>query len=115
MRSYQDLIVWRKSLDLCKLVYELALRFPSSEQYGLVSQMRRAVVSIPSNLAEGYSRASRKEFKQFVSIALGSSSELETQLFLARDLKFGQGEKYCIIFDYLNEVRKMLVVLRRKL
>ena len=102
-------------MGLCKLVYDLTAKFPSSEQYGLTSQMRRAVVSIPSNLAEGFSRASRKEFKQFVSIALGSSSELETQLLLAHDLGFGQDEKYRIIYDHINEIRKMLVVLRRKL
>jgi len=115
MNSYQDLIVWKKSFSLCKLVYGLTDQFPDSEKFGLISQIRRAAVSIPSNIAEGYSRHSSKEFRQYIGIALGSSSELETQLLLSSELKFGDYQNYATINSLLVEVRKMLVVLRNKI
>ena len=115
VNSYQDLIVWKKSFSLCKLVYGLTDQFPDSEKFGLISQIRRAAVSIPSNIAEGYSRHSSKEFRQYIGIALGSSSELETQLLLSSELKFGDYQNYATINSLLVEVRKMLVVLRNKI
>src|SRR3989338_1893756 len=82
--SYRDLIVWQKSMRLVIAVYELTEDFPRSEIYGLTSQMRRAAVSIPSNIAEGRRKGSRKEFKQFLINAFGSGSELETQTEIAK-------------------------------
>jgi four helix bundle protein len=81
-RSYRDLEVWKLSLNLVEEIYKATARFPASENYGLSQQIRRAAVSIPSNIAEGQFRNSPKEFKQFLSIALGSSAELETQLII---------------------------------
>jgi four helix bundle protein len=81
-RSYRDLEVWKLSLNLVEEIYKATAQFPASENYGLSQQIRRAAVSIPSNIAEGQFRNSPKEFKQFLSIALGSSAELETQLII---------------------------------
>ena len=90
MRStdYKDLIVWQKAIDLATWIYSLTSRFPKEELYGIVSQMRRAAVSIPSNIAEGQSRQHKSEFIQFLSIAKGSLSELETQLIISGRLKY---------------------------
>jgi len=85
--SYKELVVWQKSIALVKVIYELTKNFPRSEQFGVVSQMRRAAVSIPSNIAEGYGRKSSKEYKQFYSIAYGSALELDTQLIICRELE----------------------------
>ena len=82
-RSYRDLDVWNRSIALVKDLYEATSRFPRAENLGLVQQIRRAAVSIPSNIAEGQFRNSTKDFKQFLSIALGSAAELETQLIIA--------------------------------
>ena len=88
--NYRDLEVWRNSRKLVKDVYELTERFPQKEIYSLTSQLRRAAVSIPSNIAEGHSRSSTKDYIQFVSIAIGSLAELDTQLLLAEDLGYIQ-------------------------
>lgn len=86
--NYKKLDAWKESMKLVKLVYEITQDFPDEEKYGLVSQLRRASVSIPSNIAEGCSRSSNKEYKRFVEIALGSILELETQLIIATELNF---------------------------
>lgn len=86
LNSYKDLIVWQKSYELVKLVYSLTSDLPNNEQFGLVSQMRRCAISIPSNIAEGQQRNNVKEYRQFLGIAQGSAAELETQLLLCRDL-----------------------------
>ena len=88
IKSYQDLIVWQKAMDLVVLVYQATRLFPKEELYGLTSQVRRAVVSIPSNLAEGHARKSRAEFLNFVSIAQGSRAEVETQIMIAVRLSY---------------------------
>jgi four helix bundle protein len=87
-RSYRDLEVWKRSIALVKDIYEAASQFPPSENFGLVQQIRRAAVSIPSNVAEGQFRNSTKEFRQFLSIALGSAAELETQLIIANQVNY---------------------------
>ena len=92
MQSYRDLIVWQKSIDLVTAVYELVKLFPREELYALSSQIRRAVVSIPSNIAEGHNRNSDKEFVQFLCIARGSLGELETQLIIAEKLNYTNKE-----------------------
>lgn len=88
MRTHKDLDVWRKSIDFVTRVYEVTNGFPKSELYGLTSQLRRAAVSIPSNIAEGASRKSKTEFKQFLDIALSSGAEIETQIIIAFNLKY---------------------------
>lgn len=88
MQTYKDLLVWQKSIDLVIEIYTVTSSFPSEEKFGLVSQMRRAAVSIPSNIAEGYARKNRKENAQFVNIAFGSGTELETQIIIAQRLAF---------------------------
>ena len=115
IQSYKDLIVWQKAMALAKEIFEITQDFPKSEIYGLVSQMRRAVVSIPSNIAEGYGRGSRKEYGQFLLIAYGSGLELETQLILSKDLDFITTDKYLLINNLLVEVLKMLNSIKRKL
>ncbi len=88
IKSYRDLEVWRLAMDLSQLCYEKTADFPSRETYGLASQIRRAAVSIPSNIAEGHSRRTRQAYLNHLSIALGSQSEVETQVELARRLQF---------------------------
>lgn len=80
INSYKDLIVWQKSFELCLLIYRITKEFPKEELYGIVSQMRRAALSIPSNIAEGFSRHRKLEYIQFLHISFGSAAELETQL-----------------------------------
>ena len=110
-KSYKKLIVWRKSVELVKLIYMLTKDFPKHEQYGLTSQMRRAAISIPSNIAEGFGRKSQKECGQFYSISYGSALELETPLILCRELKIGPIRKVSKVELLLTEVIKMLYTL----
>ena len=114
-RGYKDLIVWQKAMQLVKAIYLLTREFPSDERFGLISQMRRAAVSVASNIAEGQARHSTGEFIQFVSHAEGSVAELETQLLIAVDLGFCEQQAASPIFGLLLELRKMLNALRRKL
>jgi four helix bundle protein len=114
-QSYKALVVWQKAMGLAKQVYQLTETFPASEKYGLVAQMRRAGVSVPSNIAEGQARRSRREFVQFISHAEGSAAELETQLILSSQLGYCSGARLRATLDLVEEVRKMLVALRKKL
>ncbi len=106
--SYKDLIVWQKSFKLVKEIYVLTAKFPNSELYGIVNQMRRCAVSIPSNIAEGYGRKSTKSYIQFYAIAYGSALELETQILISKELKFSSLEKFEKVDNLLLEVCKML-------
>lgn len=115
IKTYRDLIVWQKSFQLVKIIYTLTRHFPKSEIYGLVSQMQRCSVSIVSNIAEGYSRGHRQEYLQFLRIAFGSGSELETQMLLAKELKLISNSEFDEAFGLLTEVMKMLNVLIHKL
>ncbi len=115
MHAYKELIVWQKSMQLAKLIYELTNRFPSHELYGLCSQMRRCSVSVPSNIAEGSGRQSKKEFQQFLSIAMGSATELETQILLARNLSYVDEKAVQFVLGLVDEVQKMLYHLVKKL
>lgn len=115
MKSYKDLTVYQKGYELTLQVYRLTQEFPKEEMYGLTSQMRRAAVSIPSNIAEGYRRGSRKEYIQFLRIAFGSCSELETQVSLAYDLKFLSDKDRNTLIDSVNGVEKMLAGLIKAL
>ena len=114
-RSYKDLLVWQKGIELAKIVYRLTRNYPTEEKFGLVAQMRRAAVSIPSNLAEGQARHTTGEFVQFISHAEGSAAELDTQLILSLELEFCHETDAEPAFRLVAELRKMLNVLRRKL
>lgn len=111
IQSYKELIVWQKSMSLVTMIFELTDEFPKSELYGITSQMRRAVVSIPSNIAEAWGRRSSKEYRQFYAVSYGSVLELETQLIISQKLRFGDNLKYTRIFSLLVEVSKMLHVM----
>ena len=115
MNSFKDLIVWQKSFQLTKDVYEATGRFPKHEIYGLSSQLRRAAISITSNIAEGFSRKSERENAQFISIAFGSSSEVETQLLLAKEFNYLGDKEFEKLSAILIEVRKMLNSMLSKL
>lgn len=107
--SYKDLIVWQKSIELCILIYTITNYFPKSELFGLVMQMRRAAVSIASNIAEGNGRSKKtKEYIQYLYIALGSAQELETQLIISEKLNFIKNENVKEIFALAVEIQKML-------
>jgi four helix bundle protein len=114
-RLHRKLDVWIKSMDFVKKIYLITDKFPGSELYGLTSQMRRAAVSVPSNLAEGAARKGAKEFKQFLNIAQGSVSELDTQIELALSLGFIDKEKYSILMAEATQISKMLYGLSRSL
>ena len=115
MDSYKDLIVWQKSILLVKDVYLVTAKFPGSELYGIVNQMRRSAVSIPANLAEGYARKSKKEYSQFIAISFGSATELETYLIISKELRFIDEEVYNKLTSLLTEILKMLNVLLSRL
>jgi four helix bundle protein len=115
IKSHKDLIVWQKGKDLVELIYDVTKTFPSNEQFGLVSQLRRAVVSIPSNIAEGYGRQSTGNYKQFLSISRGSLLELETQIILSILLKYLEKNKSEIIVNKIEELSKMLSSLISKI
>jgi len=115
IKSYQDLDVWKIGMEVAKTIYSLTAKFPSDERFGLVSQIRRAAVSIPSNIAEGHARKSRIEFRQFIFIALGSLAELETQLLLSNKLDFISKEEIEGIMLQLNTLGKMLRGLSKSL
>ena len=114
-QSYKDLVVWQKGIALAKLIYQVTASFPAEEKFGLISQMRRAAVSIPSNIAEGQARHGTGEFIQFISHAEGSAAELDTQLILAVELGFARKEGVIQAYECVDEIRRMLNALRRKL
>ena len=113
LRTHKDLEVWKQSIDLVSTVYRISKTFPHEERYGLANQMRRAAVSIPSNIAEGAGRGSRKEFSQFLHIALGSLSEVETQIIIAKRL--GYLDDSGDIEEQIQTVRKLILGLVRYL
>jgi four helix bundle protein len=113
-RHYKDLLIWQKGMALAKFVYRPSARFPV-ERYGLISQIRRAAVSVPSNIAEGQARHTTKEFLQFLSHATGSLAEVETQLLLAVELSFANAEGVAPGLKEIDELQKMIVSLQKKL
>jgi four helix bundle protein len=108
MQIYRDLNAWKKAVFLVLEIYKSTEGFPKHEQYGLTNQIRRAAVSIPSNIAEGYLRKHKQDYIRFVRIAFASGGELETQLYLAKQLGFLSEEKYKQVDQALSEVMKML-------
>jgi len=115
IESYRDLIVWKKSIVLIKQIYFITQTFPANEKFGLVSQMRRACVSIPSNIAEGHARRTTADYVRFISMSEGSLAELDTQLIVSIELSFCTKDQTKEIFLLMSEIRKMLNALRRTL
>ena len=115
MRSYRDLKVWQRSMDLTVRTYEITRRFPAEEKYGLVSQMRRAAASVPANIAEGQARRSDKEFLQMLGIARGSLAELETFVTLSYRLELIQSETDDSLLEECAEIHRMMNGLMRAL
>jgi four helix bundle protein len=111
-RSYRDLLVWQKAIALVKLVYEYTRALPADERFGLTTQMRRAAVSIASNIAEGQARKSTREFVQFISNAEGSAAELDTQFVICVELRHKSNHETEPLFAAVAEVRRMLNGLR---
>lgn len=114
LRSFKELVVWKRAYELALEIYSLSAGFPRSETFGLVAQMRRAAVSIVSNIAEGYGRGHRSEYTQFLRMAYGSSGELETQLMLSKDLGYLSQDRFDRASSLLLEVQKMLGSMLRK-
>ena len=110
---HKDLDVWKRSMDLVEEIYKITAKFPSSEIYGLTNQLRRASVSIPSNIAEGASRKGDKELLYFINVAIGSIAEIETQMLIAVRLKYISDEEE--IYNLIIEVRKLLIGFRNYL
>lgn len=108
MKTHKDLDSWKFSVDLVTIIYQLTSTFPKEEVFGLTNQMRRAAVSIPSNIAEGAARHSKKEFIQFLYIALGSQQELDTQLLIAKNLKFILNEDFNKLENEIHTIGKLL-------
>jgi len=106
--SYKKLIVWQKAMEMTKHIYGLTSTFPQTEKYGLVSQIRRAAVSIPSNIAEGQGRLTKGEFKQFLGIARGSLYELETQILLAKEMNFLVEPQTVQLLKNIQDINRML-------
>lgn len=113
--SHKDLIVWQKSMDLTVLIFEYTRYFPSEERYGLSSQMRNAAVSIPSNIAEGRRRGTRKDYLSFLRIAYGSAAELETQLIIANRVSILKEANFKTAMSLLTEIQKMLAAMIKNL
>lgn len=115
IKTYRDLIVWQKSMNLITEVYKISANFPPNEVYGLCSQIRRSAISIPSNIAEGYGRKSTGDYKRFLQIALGSLFELETQIEIAFNLSFLSKNSFEEVYDKTRELDRMLSSLINKI
>ena len=112
---FKNLQVWKNSMELVQMIYQLTDGFPESEKFGLVSQMRRCSISIPSNIAEGSARSTDKDFGNFIRIANGSAFELETQLILSKELGFINEEQFIQIEQKVQSIQKMLIAFHSKL
>ena len=108
MRNFRELTIWKEGKDIVKSVYKLSQELPKEETYGLKSQIQRAAVSIPSNIAEGCSRSSDKDFKRFLEIAQGSAFELETQIIIIDELSFIPDYDFKEFYAVLNKLQKMI-------
>jgi four helix bundle protein len=113
--SYKDLLVWQRAVEMSLAIYKLTSSFPDSERFGLTNQLRRASVSVASNIAEGYGRSTKGEYLQFLGHARGSNFEVQTQLVIAEALKFGTQQSHCTADGLSGEVSKMLVAMMSKL
>jgi len=115
MHRYKQLDVWKKALELTTMIYNLTEYFPPKEKFGLIPQLNRCAVSVPSNIAEGAGRGSKKEFSHFLNIATGSLFELETQLIIARNIKYLTNDKLEELIVYIESIVKMIYGLKKSL
>lgn len=115
MHRFKDLEIWKRSRIFCSKIYAETANFPENEKFGITNQLRRASFSIPSNIAEGSSRASNKELSRFLEIAIGSAYEIETQLLISNDLKFLEFETLESLLNELEEIIKMISKFRSTL
>ena len=115
IKDFKDLRIWQKGIEIVNKVYNITQSFPKEELYGLVTQMRRSAVSIPSNIAEGFTRKSNREYRQFSYIALGSCAELETQFIIAKQRSFFTDKDIDTVLLELNYENRMLMVMIKKL
>ncbi len=111
MKTFRDLVVWQHAINFATVIYKVTSHFPATEVYGITNQLRRAAVSISSNIAEGSKRGSKKEFAHFLRIAQGSSAEIESQLVIAKNLNFLSEAEYNDLFSALESIMKMLTKL----
>jgi four helix bundle protein len=115
MHNFRELKFWQKAIELCLDIYNLSSKFPSEEKFGLTSQLRRAAVSVSSNIAEGSSRNSDKDFLHFLSIAVGSSCEIETQLIISHKLDYINGDQLKAVEIKISEIQKMIFSFSKKI
>ena len=115
MRNFKQLLIWQKGFQIAVKSFQFTSSFPKEEKYGLTTQLTRAAVSIPSNIAEGSSRTSSKDYNRFLEISLGSSFEMETQLMIAEAVNFGEKEKRDELLKEIDEEQKMLMSFMSKL
>jgi four helix bundle protein len=115
MNRYKELLVWQKAVDLAVGVYQITEKLPKEERYGLISQINRSVISIPSNIAEGAGRNTNKDFNNFLGIAQGSSFELDTQLIISNRLNFISKEEYQKVEIQLEHIQNMIAKLKKSL
>ena len=108
VKSYKDLVAWQKAMDLVQAIYTITAHFPAVEKFGLISQLRRAAVSIPSNIAEGHGRRTRMDYVHFLDMARGSANEVETQLLIAIRLRFVDNQSVAQVIDLAQEVQRIL-------
>ena len=115
IKSYKDLNIWKRSIGLVEDIYKITQNFPKEEIYGLTSQLRRAAVSVPSNIAEGFTRLHNKEYRQFLYISLGSCAELNTQIIISSRLSYLSTEKVNGTLNEIEEISKMIMGLIKKI
>ncbi|MFK7899619.1 MAG: four helix bundle protein [Cyclobacteriaceae bacterium] len=115
MHNFKELDVWKKAIEFSTTIYQITESFPNQEKYGLISQINRSCVSIPSNIAEGAGRNGNKEFQQFLGYALASSFELETQLIIAKNINYLKLDVFEQLILKLNEIQRMLVGLKKSI
>ena len=115
IKSYKDLNIWKRSIGLVEDIYKITQNFPKEEIYGLTSQLRRAAVSVPSNIAEGFTRLHNKEYRQFLYISLGSCAELNTQIIISSRLSYLSTEKVNETLNEIEEISKMIMGLIKKI
>ncbi len=115
IQTYRDLNIWRLGIELVKEIYKLTEKFPRQEIYGIVNQMRRAAISIPSNVAEGFKRHHNNEHRQFLYVTLGSCAELETQITIAKELNYIHEDKEAALLEKLDHIGRMITSLIKKL
>ncbi|MDD4870611.1 MAG: four helix bundle protein [Kiritimatiellae bacterium] len=115
MKTYRDLIVWQKAMNFVTEVYQTTKAFPKEEMFGIISQMRRCAISIPSNIAEGYGRRSTADYQRFLQIAIGSLYEIQTQLEISFNLKYMDRNRFVTVNELSREIERMLTSLARKI